>query len=404
LYDLLAGVTVIELSMWAFVPSAGAVLADWGADVIKVLPPDGRDAMFGRGTVADLPPPRRDINFMWNVLNRGKRSIGLDVGLPEGYEVLKRLVESADVFLLNLLPEARAKLRVNPADIRDIKPDIIYARGSAHGVKGPEAARGGFDATSFWMRSGIAHIASQMSDQFLPLMSPAFGDVMSGLSLASGVAAALVRRGRTGEGAIIDVSLLGAGMFALGPAVAASELHDIETIPRARHSDMPNALMAPYETSDGRHILLGAMRTDVDWPTICTMLSAAELANDPRFQTPEDRATNRRELIQAFDKLFATRTLEEWRSILADFPSPWTLAQTARETHVDPQVLANGYITQVETQGGPLQLAASPVQVDEEPVTLTRAPDPGEQTDEVLRDLGYGPEEIIALKVANAVL
>jgi crotonobetainyl-CoA:carnitine CoA-transferase CaiB-like acyl-CoA transferase len=403
-YDVLEGIRVVELSMWAFVPAAGAVLADWGADVIKVLPIDGRDPMLGRGTVADIPPPRRDIKFMWQTLNRGKRSIGLDLASPEGYEVFAKLVAGADVLTTNLLPEARARLRVDPADIQAIKADIVYARGSAQGPKGPEANRGGFDATSFWIRAGIGHIASQLSDEFVPLISPAFGDTVSGFALASGVAAALVRRERTGKGAVVDVSLLAAGMFAIGPTIAASELHDMDTIPRPRHAEMPNPLMTPYRTADGRYIILGSMRTDVDWPAVCEMLQAPDLASDPRFATSDDRDSHRREVIEAFDDLFASRTLDEWRDILQGSASPWALAQSARETHSDPQVVANGYIADVETQGGPIRLVVSPVQFDEKPTSLNRAPDPGEQTDDILLELGYSQEEIIALKVANAVL
>src|SRR5215203_2136073 len=134
----LAGIKVVELSMWAFVPSAGAVLADWGADVIKVLPVDGKDPMQGRGTVADLPPPRVNTPFMWEVLNRGKRSIGLDVSHPDGYEVLSRLIRDADVFTTNLLPDSRQRLHVQPEDLQAMKPDLVYARGSGQGARGPE--------------------------------------------------------------------------------------------------------------------------------------------------------------------------------------------------------------------------------------------------------------------------
>jgi crotonobetainyl-CoA:carnitine CoA-transferase CaiB-like acyl-CoA transferase len=403
-YDVLSGIKVVELSMWAFVPTSGAVLADWGADVIKIVPVDVQDPMRGKGVIADLPEPRMRVPFMWELMNRGKRCIGLDVSNPQGYEVLTRLVARADVFTVNLLPPAQERFRVTAADIRAIKPDIIYARGTGQGTRGPAAERGGFDATSFWAGSGLGHTASQVTDEFLNLLSPAFGDVLSGLALASGIAAALVRRMRTGEGAIVDVSLLATGMFSVAPSIVASDLFGIDTIPRVRHREAPNPLMTAYATKDGRYIVLGGMRTDTGWNATCASLRAPGLADDPRFAAAEDRSQNRPACIEALDQLFASRTLDEWREILVDYPAPWTVVKTAREMHSDEQVLANGYIAPVQTAEGPLPLVPSPVQFDEKPIELRAAPGHGEQTDEILAELGFGEEEIIALKIASAVL
>jgi crotonobetainyl-CoA:carnitine CoA-transferase CaiB-like acyl-CoA transferase len=403
-YDVLSGVKVVELSMWAFVPSAGAVLADWGADVIKVVPVDLQDAMNGKIVVGDLPEPSRDIRFMWELLNRGKRSIGLNVGTDGGRDVLVRLLQDADIFLVNLLPAAQRRFRITPDDIRAIKPDIIYGRGTGQGSRGPDSERGGFDATSFWAGSGIGHIASQVADEFISLISPAFGDVISGFALASGVTAALLRRERTGVGAVVDASLLATGMYALSPSIAASELYGIDTVPRRRHEGAPNPLTAAYATRDGRYIVLASMRTDADWDVVCKHLQAPHLVGDPRFVDIQVRLKNRAACIQELDALFATRTVAEWREILADYPDPWTVAKSARETHTDPQVLANGYIAHMPTAHGDLAVVPSPIQFDEQPVSVDAAPAHAEHTDSILAELGYSEEEIIALKIADAAL
>jgi crotonobetainyl-CoA:carnitine CoA-transferase CaiB-like acyl-CoA transferase len=403
-YDMLRGIKVVELSMWAFVPSAGAVLADWGADVIKIVPVDVQDPMGGATVIGDLPEPKRDIRFMWELMNRGKRSIGLDVKGEAGRSVLVRLIESADVFTINLLPAAQRRSRLTYDDVKAIKPDIIYARGTGQGTRGPASEHGGYDATSFWAGSGLGHIASQMADDFISLISPAFGDTISGFALAAGVTAALLRRERTGEGGLVDVSLLAVGMYAGGPAIAASELYDIETIPRRRHHESPNPLLTAYTTKDNRHVMLGSMATEVDWNLICDVLRAPHLKDDPRFVDRKSRMLNRADCITELDQVFAQRNVDEWCELLVDYPAPWTVVKSAREMHSDPQVLANSYVTHVETVGGDLAMVPSPVEFDGQPAELRAAPGQGEQTDEILAELGYSMEEIIDLKIANAVL
>jgi len=167
MYDVLDGVRVVEVAMWAFVPAAGAVLADWGADVVKVAHPEYGDPM--RGTpVGGLPPLEQGPAFMWEILNRGKRSLALDLANPDSRPVLADLVRRADVFLTSFLAAARKRLKIEVEDIRAINPDIIYARGSGHGVRGPEREQGGYDHTSFWARSGLAHATSMVTDEFIP--------------------------------------------------------------------------------------------------------------------------------------------------------------------------------------------------------------------------------------------
>jgi len=401
-YDMLDGVTVVEVSMYAFAPAAAAVLADWGADVIKVVPPAVADPM--RGTpIAGLPPARADVAFMWEIVNRGKRCIGLDLADGEGQAILHDLIRDADVFITNLLPDARRRFTLDIADIQRVKPDVIYARASAHGPSGPEAGSGGFDHTDFWARTGMAHAAAMVSDEFVPQPGPAMGDLAAGAFLAGGVAAALVRRARTGRGAVVDVSLLSAGAWMFSPAIVAAGVHGVEAIPRARHLDLPNPLVAGYRTADNRIVYFAGVQTDKNFANFCEVAGCTELLDDPRFATGADRLTNARSCIEALDAVFASRTLGEWLSRLPDLRVPWAVVQTPAEAAADPQVLANHYLAPAAGLADEFPLVASPAQFDQTPPSLRRAPEHGGHTEEILLELGYDWDRVLDLKARGAV-
>jgi crotonobetainyl-CoA:carnitine CoA-transferase CaiB-like acyl-CoA transferase len=401
-YDLLDGVTVVELSMYAFAPSAAAILADWGADVIKIVPPGVQDPM--RGTpVAGLPARDVGFPFMWEQLNRGKRCIGLDVSTADGHGVLTDLLRAADVFITNLLPGARERFRVDVEDVHAINPRIVYARASGHGDRGPERTAGGFDHTDFWARAGIAHAAGQVSEEFVAQVSPAFGDVSSGAALAGGIAAALLRRHRTGHGAVVDVSLLSTGIWAMAPSVLASRLYGIETIPRPRHADLANPLVAAYTTRDGRQVYLAGVQTDKNFESLCDLADRPDLRADPRFATGEARLANARACVAALDEVFAEHDLAEWVRRLAGLTIPWTVVQTAAEAAADPQVVANGYVVDAVRDATVIPLVASPAQFDARTPTLNPAPEHGEHTEEVLLGLGRTWEDIGRLKESGTI-
>jgi crotonobetainyl-CoA:carnitine CoA-transferase CaiB-like acyl-CoA transferase len=401
-YDLLAGIKVVEVSLYAFAPSAGAVLADWGADVVKVVPPAVADPMMGT-PIAGLP--RRDVGvaFLWELLNRGKRSIGIDLSHPDGRQVLVDLVAGADVFVTNLLPGARARFRIDPDDLAEVNPSLVYARATAHGTEGPEREVGGYDHTDYWARSGIGHSASQVADEFVPQPGPAMGDLAAGSALAGAIAAALVRRERTGQGAVVDVSLLSMSMWVGAPAVLASQLYDVDTIPRMRHADLPNPLVAAYATRDGRLVYLAGIQTENHFENFCDVVNRPDLLDDPRFTDGMQRYKNRSALIALLDEHFATRDLADWVEAFQGLTTPWSVVQTAAEAATDPQVVANHLLTTVH---GAVDhpMVASPAQFDGIAPSLTPAPGHGTETDEVLAELGRTTEEILELKAADAVL
>jgi crotonobetainyl-CoA:carnitine CoA-transferase CaiB-like acyl-CoA transferase len=402
-YDLLSGVRVVELSMYAFAPSASAVLADWGADVIKVVPPDIADPMKGN-PIARLPDKDVGVSFMWEILNRGKRCVGIDVSSDDGRDVLLELVAGADVFITNLLPGARRRFRIDCDDLFVVNADLVYGRATGHGHSGPGREQGGFDITDFWARSGIGHAASQISDEFIPLLGPSFGDIASGTFLAGGLAAALFRRERTGRGAVVDVSLLASGMWMLSPGIVASQLYDIDNIPRFRHAESANAMVAVYATRDERLIFLAGIQTEGHFENFCKSIGRPELLDDPRFATARARHKHAAECITVLDGIFAERDLDEWRTLLSQLSTPWTVIQTAREAAADPQAIANHIVMDVEGTNGTFPLVASPVQFDDIAPSVTAAPEHGEHTEEVLLELGHSWDDILRLKEGGAVL
>jgi crotonobetainyl-CoA:carnitine CoA-transferase CaiB-like acyl-CoA transferase len=404
--QVLAGVRVVELATWTFVPACGAVLADWGADVVKVEHPvtgDPQRGLMMSGMVGD--GAQAPVNFTMETPNRGKRSIGLDITSDAGRDVLHKLVAGADVFITSFLPAARRRLRVDVDDLRAINPRLIYARGHGQGVRGPEADRGGYDTTSFWARSGLANFHTPKDGSgYPPFHSPAIGDLTSGQTLAGGIAAALFRRERTGEPSVVDVSLLSVGMWSMAPGIVASRLLDIEDLPMSPHGEMMNPLTNFYRTKDGRYLTLIMLESDRYWAPLCEAIGRPELATDPRFDSFAARADNRAECIAILDEVFAQRTLDDWHDVL-DGVAVWGPVRAAREVHDDTQALANGYLPEVEApDGSTFRLVSTPVQFDEAPMRPTRSPEHGEQTEQVLLDLGYDWPAIVQLKDDGVVL
>ena len=267
----LDGIRVLEVAMYGFVPSAGAVLAEWGADVIKVehaVTGDPQRGLRQTGLLRVEGDPNPNIEHA----NRGKRSIGLDMSVPEGKEVLYELARRADVFLTSFLPGHRQKFGIDVDDIRAVNPKIIYARGSALGPRGEESVKGGYDMTAFWCRAGTA---ATITPPGMPGMvgppGPAYGDTISGTNLAGGIAAALLKRERTGEPSVVDVSLLGSGLWSLGHTVALTKHlgQRMEAFPPGVHGSPINPLVGLYATADDRYISFVMMQPTKFWADVC---------------------------------------------------------------------------------------------------------------------------------------
>ncbi|MEV1063949.1 CoA transferase [Streptomyces sp. NPDC050263] len=395
------GIRVIELAQWVFVPVAGALLADWGADVIRVERPEG-DPYRALATQR-IGTDGGGVNLSVALANRGKRSVALDLRHEEGRRLLDQLLETADVFLTNLRPGALDRLGLGAEELGRRFPRLVYARGHGYGVRGPDADRAGYDSSAFWAQGGMAHVLTPPEREYPISQRGAMGDRNGAMALAFGVAGALLRRERTGEGSVVDVSLLATAMWTLSSDVL-SALAGGQPRGVSGRGGSVNPLVGAYRTRDGRHIQLVFLQGDRYWREFCELIDRGDLATDPRFVDLRARGENREACVAELEAEFARRTFEEWKDLLARIDAPWAPVQAVEELLTDPQVLANDYLGEVELEDGEsYAMPTVPVQFDERPPTLRRAPEHGEHTESVLLELGYGWADIVGLKDAGVI-
>jgi crotonobetainyl-CoA:carnitine CoA-transferase CaiB-like acyl-CoA transferase len=397
---VLDGIKVVELAEHGFVPSCGAILADWGANVVKIERPTGDPlrAVMAQGFVADTG----DFNFLFELYNRNKRGITLDLRVDEGRAAFDRLIADADVFLTNFLPSARDKLHVTPEDVWKVNPRLVYAKGHGQGQRGPDADLGGFDAISFWSRGGIGDILTAAD---APLVMPrgAFGDAPSGAMLAGGVAAALYARERTGKGVVVDVALLATAVWQIGTDLTATAMLREAPKKLSAGKTLANPMVGPFRASDDRWLMLNMLDDVRHWPPLCRALGFDELIDDARFADSDARRANAEELHARFAERIGSRPLADVVAALAAEDTLFSTMASPLEVIDDPQVVANGYLAQHPTEPR-ARLATSPMQFDDEMTEIRRAaPALSEHTAEVLAEVGYSAADVDALREAGAI-
>jgi len=404
---VLEGIKVIEVSAWAYVPSAGVALAEWGAEVIKIEPPTG-DPM--RGLVNAGVGPMDGIVFPWELWNRGKKGLALDLTKPEATEIVLRLCEEADVFLTSYLPPVRQKLGIDLDAVRARNPAIVYATGTGQGARGPESDKGGYDSITFWSRGGVcAAVTPPGHPQPIGMPGGAFGDSMSGMSLAGGIAAALVKKLRTGEGSIVDGSLLGTAMWtmqmpAVGTAVAKAAIEATGKLPAAM-GPVANPLVNTYRTSDDRWVALCMLQPDRYFEGVVRAVGRADMLDDPRFATPQERAAHSAEIVSELQSAFGALSFDEARTALGSQPGQWDVVNHPIDLVTDPQAVANGFVQEVDYgEGRSMPVFTSPVHFDRTAPELSPAPDFCGDTDEILESIGMDEDAVLAAKIAGAVI
>jgi formyl-CoA transferase len=395
------GLKVLDVASFVAAPAAATILADFGADVIKVEPPGSGDPHRQIGRLPNLP--KAEQNYAWTLASRSKRGVAIDLSRIEGQQVLHRLVEQADVFITNFPLPVRKRLGIDWMQLAALNPRLVYASLTGYGEVGPEAGRPGFDVHAYWARSGLADLVRLSADT--PPASPAFGmgDQPTAVILYGAIVTALYQREKTGKGGLVRTSLVASGVWTNGPSVQAVLCGG--TIPRRLpREEARSALTQSYRCRDGRWIILSIVDELRDWPLLVKVLGLPHLLDDMRFATPADRQKNTQALLAMMDAAFADGDAEDWqRSLSASRLTAAVVARTEDALH-DAQMLVAGALVRSD------HVPASGLEVDSpfhiEGAVKTppgRAPDLGEHTSDVLRAQGYAAEEIEALRAAGVI-
>ncbi|MCH8110191.1 MAG: CoA transferase [Chloroflexi bacterium] len=402
---ILEGIKVLEVANWVAAPSACAMLADMGAEVIKIEHPETGDAVRSiANTTRGMIPYPGGLNVVFQLLNRGKQSMGVNLGNPQGREIVRKLAADSDVMVTNLTPHRQERYGLRYEDVSALNPRIIYLTLTGYGMNGPERDRSGFDYAAFWARSGIMGTLGEEGEP--PVQQrPGMGDQTTSLAMTAAIGMALYERERSGKGQRVDCSLLHTGLWVLGgDAVAA--LHERRAVQRNRRQQAGNPLFNFYEAGDGKWMQLVMIESERFWAGFCRALGLERLIDDPRFDDHFHRVEHSQELFRILEEQFATKSRPEWAKLLDEEGCIWAPIQTLDEVIEDPQVRANGYTSALEHQEeGEFEVVTTPMSFQRTPAEAkSPAPELGQHTESKLLELGYTWDDITALKEQGAII
>lgn len=399
----LEGIKVVEVGAAVAMPLVGMLMGSWGAEVVHVEPPDRGDMQRLMSQRLSSWTQHSEINYLWEHVDRNKKSIGVNLASPEGQKIIHQLCGQADVFLNNLRPYEMGKFNLTYEALAAQNPRLIYANLTGYGLRGPERNAGGYDSVAFWARSGVMELMHDLNAA--PNISRSgYGDSITSLSLLAGVMSALFIRERTGVAQQVEVSLYNTATWVLGADISGCLVTGKDAT-RPQRKTMGNPIRNHYPTKDNRWVMLGMTNAQTYWPEFCRMIERPEWENAPRFATFKARETNAPELIRLIEEIFRTRTYAEWVEILGKYKLVWSPVCTPLEVTHDEQAIANEFFVEMDLPDhGTIKVLNNPIKLSKTPAGIqSRAPELGEHTDGLLANLGYTPEDVARMKEAGVV-
>jgi len=396
----MTGIKVVELGVWIAGPAAGGFMADWGADVVKLEPPGAGDPsrIFQKMLGADMPT-----NPIFEMDNRGKQSVAVDLTTDDGREIAARLLADADVFITNLRLAALQGLGLDWDTLKANHPRLVYCHITGYGLDGPDVNRPAYDVAAFWSRAGIAHLLSDEGEP-PPFQRGGMGDHNAGMAGAAAISAALFEREKSGQGQMVSTSLFREGMYTVSFDLNAMLMWGLP-IGLGNRTRTANPAMNNYQAGDGRRFWITGLDGNRHWPPLCRAVGRPEWLTDERFAEARGRYENAEELIAMLDEIFTTRSLDDWAEVFATEPDFfWAPINSPEDLLADEQTWASGGIVNVPDGLATTAMIATPVDFERTAWAPTAlAPRLGEHTTEVLASLGYSREDIERMTADGSV-